>query len=109
MTSERDQIQATRTELKKSHAAVFDSISALLFEADPIGINFGSNTGEYDPEVGTILPRLPSAKTPAEVQAIVHEEFCKWFDEEDVGPIARYEVVAQRIWELWRQHVDAGQ
>lgn len=109
MTSEREQIRAARAELKKSHAAVFDGISAPLFEADPIGINFGSNTDEYDPEVGTILPRLPGANTPADVQAIVHEEFRKWFDAEDVGPVARYESIAQRIWELWRQRVDAGQ
>jgi hypothetical protein len=35
---------------------LFDSVSALLFRHDPIGIAFDNeNTDEYDPETGTIL------------------------------------------------------
>jgi hypothetical protein len=32
--------------------------TVLLFEADPMGINFGDNADEYDPETSSILPRI---------------------------------------------------
>jgi hypothetical protein len=33
--------------LKQRYGAVFDTVAALLFEADPMGINFDENTDEY--------------------------------------------------------------
>jgi hypothetical protein len=47
-----------RKRLKQEYGELFDQTSAILFRHDPIGINFEDNTGEYDPEAGTILPRL---------------------------------------------------
>jgi hypothetical protein len=72
----------TKTErdaIKREYGTLFASISAALFEADPVGINFEINPDEYEPEVGTIIPRLGSAKSAADVQAIVYDEFCTWF------------------------------
>jgi hypothetical protein len=34
---------------------------------------------EYEPEVTTILPRLPQATCAAEVERIIREEFAYWF------------------------------
>jgi hypothetical protein len=43
--------------LKAEYGQLVDSMSALLFRHDPIGIAFDNeNTDEYDPETGTILP-----------------------------------------------------
>ena len=80
---------------------LFDRIAAILFEADPMGINFGTDTDEYEPEVATILPRLHEAGSAQEVERIVHEEFCRWFDAEDVGPPQNYRFVAEVIWREW--------
>ena len=66
-----------REQLKRKYKTLFDRLSRLLFEADPVGINFEDNTDEYDPEVGTILPRLEGAKSIEDVQTILHQEFCK--------------------------------
>ena len=66
---------------------LFNTLSSLLFKTDPIGINFETNTDEYDPEVGTIIPRLRAAQSEADVQRIVHEEFCRWFDKKTAGPL----------------------
>jgi len=55
MTAERDA-------LKRQYGKLFAAISEVLFEADPVGINFEINTAEYKPEVGTIIPRLSSAQ-----------------------------------------------
>jgi len=36
-----------------------------------------------------ILPRLRTCVSAAEVQRVVHEEFCRWFDVETAGPFER--------------------
>lgn len=68
------------------------------FKSDPIGINFEENTGEYEPEVGSILPRLRSCGSAEDVQRVVHEEFCRWFDADQVGPPESYERIGRDIW-----------
>lgn len=92
---------AERKALKEQYGALFDRISSALFEADPVGINFETNTDEYDPEVGTIIPRLKHAASAHDVEAIIHEEFCRWFSLEDAGPKKQYRLVATRVWEFW--------
>jgi len=88
--------------LKTQYKKLYDEISQILFHNDPIGINFEDNTDEYEPEVGTILPRLKEATSEADVLDIVHEEFIKWFGGEDVvGPRSRYKRIAQDIWHAW--------
>ena len=56
MTAERDA-------LKRQYGKLFAAISEVLFEADPVGINFEINPDEYEPEAGTIIPRLSSAQS----------------------------------------------
>jgi hypothetical protein len=97
MTAERDA-------LKRQYGKLFAAISQALFEADPIGINFEINTDEYEPEVGTIIPRLSSAQSAEDVQAIVYEEFCRWFHPVDAGPRDKYAAVSAKIWMLWLEY-----
>ena len=80
---------------------LFNTLSSLLFKADPIGINFETNTDEYDPEIGTIIPRLRAAQSEADVQRIVHEEFFRWFDKKTAGPLEDYRDIASQIWTDW--------
>ena len=80
-------------------------VAAILFEDDPLEISVGINADEYEPEAGTIVPRLREATGPEDVQDIVYQEFCSWFGEEDVGRRERYRVVAARIWNEWRTRV----
>lgn len=89
--------------LKEKYGLLFSRISAALFEADPIGINFESNTDEYDPETATILPRLNDAGSVTEVETIIHEEFCRWFSLENAGSKEKYRSVARVIWEISSQ------
>lgn len=72
-------MSSDRNVLKLQFGALFDEVSAALFAADPVGINFGDNTDEYDPQTGTILPRLRGAHSADDVQVLVYEEFCRWF------------------------------
>jgi hypothetical protein len=88
--------------LKQQYGAAFDAVTALLYAVDPMGIKFGDNTDEYEPETGTILPRLASAKSVEDVQTIVYEEFFRWFGEVEAGPRENYNEVSVKIWEAWR-------
>jgi hypothetical protein len=94
-------MSSNRDALKLEFGALFDEVSAALFAADPMGVNFGGNTDEYDPEAGTILPRLRDAHSADDVQVLVYEEFCRWFDKENAGDIGRYEEVSEIIWGAW--------
>jgi hypothetical protein len=102
--SDREQILAERQQLRAEYGALFDEIAAILFELDPVGINFESNTDEYEPEVGTILPRLRSCSSVADARRVIHEEFVRWFEPETAGPESNYQEAAERIWAAWERH-----
>ena len=80
---------------------MFDVVSDILFEIDPMGINFGSNSDEYDPEVGSILPRLEECDSVEDVRRITHQEFVVWFGADSAGPEESYTEVAEQIWLAW--------
>ena len=100
MTSKREKIQAERRALRREYGELYDHVSQLLFNWDPIGINFEVNTDEYEPEVSTILPRLRSCTSAEDVQRVVHEEFCRWFDADMAGPLEKYERIGHDIWNI---------
>jgi len=79
-------------------------IAALLFQYDPIGVNFDHNTDEYEVETETILPRLSGCQSADDVLQIVHQEFVRWFDPVIAGPQGRYAEVASEIWRVSQQY-----
>jgi hypothetical protein len=89
-------------EKQKSYRHLHARILQILFEDDPVGINFESNTDEYEPEVGTILPRLKHCHTASDLQLVIHEEFIRWFGSDIAGPVENYGKVAERIWMEWK-------
>jgi hypothetical protein len=99
---DRKSIAAERQELKKKYGLLFDTVTELLYQDDPMGINFGDNTDEYEPETGTILPKLVNAKSVDDVQTIVFAEFSTWFGGVEVGPREAYREVSVKIWEAWK-------
>jgi hypothetical protein len=99
---QKPQVEPDRSAIKQEFGALYADVLALLFKADPVGINFKDNTDEYEPEVDTILPRLSSCKGAADVEKVVHEEFVRWFDRDTAGPPGSYRVVARQIWERYK-------
>ncbi|MEA2164986.1 MAG: hypothetical protein QOK37_3113 [Thermoanaerobaculia bacterium] len=87
-----------RSELKIKYAALFASFAEILFRLDPAGINFEVNPDEYEPEVGTILPRVIDVTSAEEIVPVLREEFFRWF-----GGIKRpgieYEEMAAELFE----------
>ncbi len=92
-----------RQKVQEQYGNLFNTLSDIIFRHDPIGINFEDNTDEYDPEVGTILPRLKNAHSEAETLIIIHEEFGRWFGEDIAGSQDKYQDLAVEIWSVWQQ------
>jgi hypothetical protein len=109
MTSEKKDNRIQRGNLRKQYQRLYYQLAALFLRHDPIGIAFVShpnvqdNPDEYEPEVGTILPRLQKCSTESDCLKIIHEEFCRWFGEDVAGSIADYKIIAHETWVLWNE------
>jgi len=69
-----------------------------------MGINFETNTDEYEPEVRTILPRLKEANSEDDLTRIIHEEFIRWFNGDNlVGEPAKYKLISGDIWRAYQK------
>jgi hypothetical protein len=105
MAGTRDEILENRRRLRAQYGELFDSLAALLYRHDPIGINFECNPSEYESEVETILPKLRHCHSAADVLQVVHWEFICSFDFATAGPIERYAEIASEIWQLWQKQI----
>ncbi len=86
--------------LKQRYHSVHQSLTELLYRHDPIGLAaLGAPKDEYEAEAGSIIPRLPEAESKDDVRRIVHEEFVRWFGDEQAGPESAYDRIAEEIWE----------
>jgi hypothetical protein len=83
-------------------------LTATLFHLDPIGLNFETNTDEYEAEAQTIALRLPSVSNLDEVREMVHEEFVRWFGADVAGHPAKYVTAAQAVLAAWHRHRPLG-
>jgi hypothetical protein len=83
---------------RREYARLVEAVSHAVDRADPIGLlAMGCPGDEYVPEVETIVPRLKTAKSLQDVQAILHEEFVRWFGE--AGPLESYQAAAGDVWQ----------
>jgi len=92
----------------KAHfVALREAVSQALRDADPIRlIQRGAPPDEYEPEVGTVLPRLRGATSSGDVRTILHEEFVHWFGDEVAGRIEHYDQATESIWAILRINKD---
>jgi hypothetical protein len=103
MTRTKEQINLENKRLKAEYGDLFDSVADILFQHDPVGINFEDNTDEYYPEVRTILPRLRDCHSAQDVTSVVHEEFVRWFEPETAGSRDLYQLPSEEIWKRWQE------
>ena len=88
-------------QIKKKYGELYTRIEEILFRHDPININYGFNSYEYDNEVETILLRLKRVKNIGDVQNICYKEFRYWFGNLYVCPekYDDYRIIAEEIWD----------
>ena len=81
------------------YKTLYRGLAELLYRHDPIGLAAAEfPKDEYEPEVGTIIPRLKDAESEEDVRRIVHQEFLRWFGEDTAGPESAYRGIAHDIW-----------
>jgi hypothetical protein len=99
MVTQRVKVKAAQQRAKAQLRTLRRAVANAVNEADPLGLlAVGAPTDEYEPEVGTIVPRLRGVASAAQVRTVLHEEFVRWFDEELAGPPQRYTTAAKAIW-----------
>jgi len=92
---------SAQREGKRRYLRLRAAVSEAVNRADPVGLlEIGAPSDEYDPEVGTVLPRLREAKSPGDVARILHEEFVRWFGSEQAGDVEAYRKPATEIWRV---------
>jgi len=96
-----------RAELKQAYPRLFASVAEIMFRHDLAGINFEGNTDEYEPEAGTVIPRLKSCHSAADVRNVIEEEFETWFGPGFVSG-APVEPMAEEIWAIWGASILPG-
>lgn len=90
-------------EAKERYGLLFDHVREIVNAEDPQElIVIGAPEDEYDPEVGSILARLPNASSPADVGVMVAQVFDEWFGPELMGGWQPSEDMARSIWHVWR-------
>lgn len=92
-----------RAMIRAHYGKLVTSVSAVLSEADPIGI--ACDTDDYDVEATTIIPRLETALSVDDVHSIIHQEFGRWFGASHEWTKQDYVPLAIKIWDLWRLHL----
>lgn len=109
-----DEIKVTHKNLPDLSSAIFYDYGKLyfdicidLFNADPVGINFGDNLDEYTPEVHDIIARLQDNPDNVSTEVICEEVFFKWFSE-DIAKDFDFSDVAKSIELKWEQFVEAN-
>jgi hypothetical protein len=91
-----------RRRFSRAYLALYEEVSSILDRHDLVGlIDAGSPSGEYEPEVSTILPRLREAAGPDDALRIVNEEFEKWFDQ----ATSNAEGLGLEIWSAWQRYL----
>ncbi len=104
MLHEMAEWRERKQELKQEYGALWNKVSEILFRLDPMGINFGSNTDEYEPEVSSILPQLKDCESADDVRGVVYDEFVYWFGDVTAGEELDYVELAQAIWDAWNEY-----
>jgi len=77
------------------------AISEIMFELDPIGINFEDNEDEYDSEAEQVLAIVYKVKSVDELEQKIVSLFKSMFSDDDIQENAVYAEIARRIWRLF--------
>lgn len=80
-----------------------DKITKLLFHADPIKINFQTNTDEYKIEAKEIVLELENCKTVDSLLDKIYDIFVKFFNPCIAGTKENYRLIAENVWNMRKE------
>lgn len=100
-----EQSHLGRQQVKAKYGNLYDEVVAILYRHDPVALRgAGAPEDEYEPEAGTILPRLREARSADDARRIIHEELVHWFDAPLAGPTTDYTQIAADVWAAWKRY-----
>jgi hypothetical protein len=80
------------------------AVQKVINRHDPMGlIGEGAPVDEYDYQQAAIMRKLPACKSIDRLQAMIHDEFCHWFNPENAGPPEKYKQPALDLFRLYRE------
>ena len=88
---------------KEEMKPLIQEVSSILFECDPMCLDFGTNSDEYDFVADTVVLFLKDKETVGDViEAIIRSIKC-WFssDLSDYKTNDKFISMSQRIWTAW--------
>ena len=93
---------------RKELRTLIRNVSTILFECDPMCINFDSNRDEYDPEAVSIVAMLKDKGTVDDAAQVIVDALMHWFDEDlsEYKTDTKWRSMAQRIWVACSEHQD---
>lgn len=84
-----------------------EAFSSVFSEADPLGLlAMGAPLDEYEPEIETVLHRMPEVGSTSETQEMVHQEFVRWFNSDIAGSSDRFADLSASLWNVWSEWPD---
>src|SRR5262245_61945824 len=102
--AERRILAIQRSRLKAEHEDLFDDLAAYFLDADPMERNLGSYGDEYEPEVGTILPRVRGLDSVAPIAAVLRQELARWWNRDIRSDGPSYEEMAAGVLTILERH-----
>ena len=81
----------------------FEEVCAILYKHDPIGLNFGDNSDEYQYEADYVVLRFREAENTKELAIIIKEVFANQFDQKlanNKHALETYDPIASEVWTL---------
>jgi hypothetical protein len=97
-------------QVREEYGSFFEAVLEILFRYDLMGIAYPANphsAAEYEPEAGTIVPRIIEARSRDDVAQIVDEEFTRWFFQPSPAHISYYvqvQSISEEIWDAWHRY-----
>lgn len=101
---ERWILAVERERLKARHEPLFRELVAYFYRMDPMQRRLGSNRDQYEPEVGTILPRVFDLDSAGPVARVVEEEIHRWWKDGIRSEHVSYDDLATGILEIMERH-----
>jgi len=102
----REAILAERRRLRRKYRGLYDDVTRILYEHDPMHIGYVRD--EYEPETAMILARLDACSSRRELAVAVRDVFREMFSPHMAGSPARYEAVAKDIWRAAQEKATAA-
>lgn len=100
---EEGDIPAFENELFYGYGILFSRISRLLFQFDPVRINYEDNLDEYDPEAHDIISRLQNNRECLSTAQICKAVMERWFSEGIARSFDQYAELAMEVDVAWER------